>query len=420
MQIIADFHIHSKYARATSKEMEIKKLSYYAKIKGLNLLGTGDFTFPEYLKELKNKLQEFEKGIYIYDNVFFMLTTEMSTNYFQNKKLRRVHHLVHVPDFDTIDQIVDALIKIGAKTTIDGRMSMNISSAELVEILTEINKENYIVPAHIWTPYFGCLGSKTGFDSIKDCYLDQTKKVYALETGLSSDPVMNWRLSSLDEFTLVSNSDSHSPWPWRLGREANVFELKKITYKEIWDAIKVKDKKRFLYTIEVNPNYGKYHYTGHRKCKIFMHPKEARKIKNICPICKKPLTIGVLQRVEDLADRDEGYVPKDTIPFKTLLPLYEIISFSFGKGQLYSKKILEEHDKLIKNFGNELNVLLNISEEELLKVSNEKIVEAIIKIRENRVNYIPGADGEYGKVIFDNNFEIKNNKNKYQKSLTQF
>ncbi|MCX8179685.1 MAG: endonuclease Q family protein, partial [Candidatus Aenigmarchaeota archaeon] len=250
MLIIADFHIHSKYARATSKEMDIEKLANYAKMKGLNLLGTGDFTHPKHLKDLKAKLKEFDRGIYEYDDVYFMLTTEMSTNYVENKKLRRVHHLVHSPDFETVEQIIDVLSKKGAKTTIDGRMSMNISSAELVEILHQINKENYVVPAHIWTPYFGCLGSKTGFNSLRECYLDQTKNIHAVETGLSSDPTMNWCVSFLDQFALVSNSDSHSPWPWRLGREANVFEVKKITYEEIWDAIIKKDKKRFLYTIE--------------------------------------------------------------------------------------------------------------------------------------------------------------------------
>jgi len=420
MQVIADFHIHSKYARATSKEMEIAKLSHYAKIKGLNLLGTGDFTFPDHLRELKAKLQEFEKGIYVYDDVFFMLTTEMATNYFYGKKLRRVHHLVHSPDFETVDQIIDVLTKKGAKTAIDGRMSMNMSSAELVEILTEINKENYVVPAHIWTPYFGCLGSKTGFDSIEECYLDQTKNIHALETGLSSDPAMNWRLSSLDKFALVSNSDSHSPWPWRLGREANVFELKKITYKEIWDAIIKKDKKRFLYTIEVDPNYGKYHFTGHRQCKVSMHPKDAEKIKNICPVCKKPMTIGVLQRVEELADRPEGFVPKDAIPFKSLLPLYEIISFSFGSGKLYSKKILEEHDKLIEKFGNELNVLINASREELLEATDEKIANAIIAVREGKAKYKAGADGDYGQPIFDENDYLKSPSTMNQKSIKDF
>jgi len=228
----------------------------------------------------------------------------------------------------------------------------------------QISKDILIYPAHAWTPWMSCLGSKSGFDSIEECYQDRVKYIFALETGLSSNPPMNWRLSKLDKFTLLSNSDSHSPWTWRLGREANVFELKKLSYWKILDVIKNKDKKRFLYTIEVDPNYGKYHWDGHRNCGISLHPKDAIKLNNICPKCGKKLTIGVLHRVEELADRPEGFVPKDAIPFKSLLPLYEIISFATGVNQLYSRKVLKEHDKLIENFGNELNVLLNKLERE--------------------------------------------------------
>ncbi|MFH8093187.1 MAG: endonuclease Q family protein, partial [Candidatus Aenigmatarchaeota archaeon] len=403
MRIIADLHLHSSYAKATSKEMKIEKLSDYAKLKGLNLLGTGDFTFPQHLKDLKAKLQEFEDGIYEYNNVYFMLTTEVSTTYVQNKRLRRIHHLVHAPNFEVVENVIDVLVKKGGKNSMDGRMNINISSAELVEILREVDDEIYVVPAHIWTPHFGCLGSKTGFDSIEECYLDQTRYVYAVETGLSSDPPMNWRVSFLDKFTLVSNSDSHSPWPWRLGREANVFELKKLNYKEIWDAIKEKNKKKFLFTIEVDPNYGKYHYTGHRKCRVSLHPKEAMKLKNTCPICKKQLTIGVLQRVEELADRDEGFVPKNAIPFKTLLPLYEIIYFTIHK----SSRVLAEHDKLIRHFGNELKVLMDVEREDLTKVTEESIADAIIKVREGKIKYKAGFDGEYGYPIFHENNDKK-------------
>ncbi|MEM5883049.1 MAG: endonuclease Q family protein, partial [Candidatus Aenigmatarchaeota archaeon] len=277
-----------------------------------------------------------------------------------------------------------------------------------------------ITSSHIWTPWRSILGSKSGFNSIEECYQDQTKNIFSLETGLSSDPSMNWRLSSLDKFTLVSNSDSHSPHPWRLGREANVFDLEKVTYWKILDATKKKDKKSFLYTIEVDPNYGKYHFDGHRNCSISLHPKDAIKLNNICPKCKRKLTIGVLHRVEELADRPEGFIPKDAIPFKTLLPLYEIISFAWGSGELYSKKVLEEHDKLIEKFGNELNVLLNVPKEELLKVTNEKIADAIIKVREGRVKYIPGYDGVYGSPVFDERFEIKKEKFHVQKNLKQF
>ncbi|MEM5794227.1 MAG: endonuclease Q family protein [Candidatus Aenigmatarchaeota archaeon] len=420
MIVIADFHLHSLYSRATSKQMNLEGISNGAKIKGLNLVGTGDFTFKKWLDELKKKLKPVEdSGLFEYNKTLFMLTSEVATYFEFEKMIKRVHHVIHAPTFDVVEQINEALSKFGSLAS-DGRPILNLTAAELVEILMQISKDILIYPAHAWTPWMSCLGSKSGFDSIEECYQDQTKNIFALETGLSSDPAMNWRLSSLDKFTLLSNSDSHSPHPWRLGREANVFDLEKVTYWEILDAIKKKDKKRFLYTVEVDPNYGKYHFDGHRNCSISLHPKDAIKLNNICPKCKRKLTVGVLHRVEELADRPEGFIPKDAIPFKTLLPLYEIISFAWGSGELYSKKVLEEHDKLIEKFGNELNVLLNVPKEELLKVTNEKIAEAIIKVREGKIKYIPGYDGNYGKPVFDENFEIKKQKFHVQKNLKQF
>jgi uncharacterized protein (TIGR00375 family) len=276
-----------------------------------------------------------------------------------------------------------------------------MTASELVEKVIQVSKDTMITSSHIWTPWFGLFGSKSGFNSVKDCYQDQTKHIFSLETGLSSDPAMNWRLSSLDDFTLLSNSDPHSPNPWRLGREANVFELNKVTYKEIYDAIKNKDKSKFLFTIETDPNYGKYHLDGHRNCGVSFTPEQGRKLNDICPICGRKLTIGVLHRLEDLADRSEGYIPKDAIPFKTLLPLYEIISFVAGTGSLYSKKVLLEHDKILEKFGRELDILLNVSREDLLKVTSEKIADGIIKARQGKVKYLGGFDGEYGKPVFD-------------------
>jgi uncharacterized protein (TIGR00375 family) len=420
MRVIADFHIHSLWSRATSKEMNLEGISKGAKIKGLNLIGTSDFTFKRWLEELKKKLKPIEgTGLFKYNDVYFMLTCEVGTVYQQEGKKRDIHHIIHAPSFEIVEQINEALSKYGNLAS-DGRPTLNLTSPELVEILMEISKEIVITSSHIWTPWKSLFGSKFGFDSVEECYQDKTKYIFSLETGLSSNPEMNWRLSALDKFTLVSNSDSHSPWPWRLGREANVFELKKLTYWEIFDAIKKKDKKRFLYTIEVDPNYGKYHYDGHRNCGIILHPKEAIKLNNICPKCGKKLTIGVLHRVEELADRPEGFVPKDAIPFKTLLPLYEIISFAWGSGELYSRKVLQEHDKLIKKFGNELNVLLNVPKEELAKVTNEKIADAIIKVREGKVKYKPGADGLYGQPIFNERFALKKEKFQVQKNLRQF
>lgn len=400
MKIFADLHNHSKYSRATSKEMNLEGLSKNAKLKGLNLLGTSDFTFKLWLNELKKKLEPIEgTGLFRYGDVFWMLTTEVSTIYMQDEKVRKVHHVIHASSFDAVDQINDSLSKYG-NLSADGRPIVKISSPELVETLIGIDKDILIVPAHIWTSWYGILGEFSGFNSIEECYQDQTKHIHALETGMSSDPPMNWRLSALDKFTLVSNSDSHSPWIWRLGRECNVFELKEVSYKQIMEAIKKKDKNRFLFTIETSPSYGKYHFTGHRSCGINLNPENAIKFNNICPKCGRKLTIGVLQRVEKLADRQEGFVPKDAIPFKDLLPLYEIISHVTGVNQLYSGKVIEEQNKLIQNFGTEFNILLEATQEELEKVTDKKIAEAIIKTREGNVKYIAGYDGVYGRPFF--------------------
>jgi uncharacterized protein (TIGR00375 family) len=401
--------------------MNLEGLSKGAKIKGLDLLGTSDFTFSKWLIELKKKLEPVEgTNLFRYNHIWFMLTGEVATYFTFKNQIKRVHHVIHAPSFEVVDQINEELSKYGNLET-DGRPILNLSAPEFVDVVMKVSKDILIYPAHAWTPWMSCLGSKAGFDSIEECYQDQTKNIFALETGLSSDPAMNWRLSSLDKFTLVSNSDSHSPWSWRLGREANVFDLKKLTYWEIFDTIKKKDKKRFLFTIETDPSYGKYHFTGHRSCNISLEPKDALKLKNICPRCGKKLTVGVLQRVEELADRPKGFVPKDAIPFKTLLPLYEIISFAFGTGELYSRKVLDEHNKLVQKFGSELNVLLNVTKEELLKVTNEKIADAIIKVREGKIKFIPGYDGIYGRPIFSEK-EVKKQKIKIQeqKSLIDF
>jgi len=428
LKVFADFHIHGKYARATSPQTDLENLAKYGKIKGLNLIGTGDFTHPDWLKDLKEKLEPIENtGIYSYNGMKFMLTTEVSTIYEQDNKTRKVHHVIHVPNFETIDQIVDVLEKKGAQLGIDGRLTLkDISGDQLVEILMNISKDILIIPAHAWTPWFGVLGSKSGFDKVEDCYKDQIKYIYGLETGLSSDPAMNWRFSSLDKFTLMSNSDAHSHWPWRLGRECNVFDLKKITYSEIFDAIKNKDKKRFLFTVEVDPGYGKYHWTGHRNCKIMLSPEQALKLNDICPVCKRKLTVGVEERVEKLADRPADYIPKDAIPFKKLIPLTELIKTIFKVETLYSKTVWNEYMKLIDKFGNEFNILLNVPKEDLEKETNEKLAEFIILNRQEKIKVIPGYDGVYGYPVFEQEkfkeFEQKQDSIKLetQKTLSNF
>lgn len=405
MKIFADLHLHSHYSRATSDKMDIENLERYAKVKGVNLLGTGDFTHPLWLNELKKKLKE-NNGLFQFKDkdVFFILQAEVSSIY-NDGETRKVHNVILAPSFEVVDQINDFLKNYG-KLESDGRPILTkIDCAELTEKLVEISNEIMIIPAHIWTPWFSVFGSKSGFDSIDDCFKDQIKNIFALETGLSSDPAMNWRLSALDRFTLVSNSDSHSPWPSRLGRELNAFETD-MKYKEVINAIKEKDPKRFLYTIEVDPAYGKYHWDGHRIHDVSIDPKEAIKYHNLCPVCGKPLTIGVLHRVEELADREEGFVPRNVIPFKSLLPLSELIA-EFYSTQPFSKKVWEESTKLTKEFGSELNVLLNVDEDRLKTLVDEKLAEIIIRNREGKLKVQPGYDGVYGKLVLNGNVSKK-------------
>ncbi len=408
MKIFADLHLHSHYSRATSNKMNIENLEKYAKIKGLNLLGTGDFTHPIWLDELKRSLTQVENtGLFQFKNrdIFFMLQAEVSNIYRQDEKTRKIHNIILAPSFEIVDQINDFLKNYGSLGS-DGRpMLTKINCAEMTEYLINVSKHVVIIPAHIWTPWFSLFGSKSGFDSIENCFKEQTKHIFALETGLSSDPAMNWRLSSLDRFTLVSNSDSHSPWPNRLGRELNVFDTK-MKYEEIIKTIKEKSPKKFLYTIEVDPAYGKYHWDGHRNCNVCLSPKESKKYEDICPVCGNPLTIGVEHRVEELADRNQGFVPKNSIPFKNLLPLSELIANVYNT-QAFSKKVWNESTKLIKEFESELNVLLDANKEKLRLLVNEKLVDLIIKNRENKIKVQPGYDGVYGKLILEGDASIK-------------
>jgi uncharacterized protein (TIGR00375 family) len=397
MRVVADLQLHSRYALATSKDMDLEHMAEGAKVKGLNLLGTGDFTHPIWFAQLREKLQPIPgTGLFSYRGMTWMLAGEVSTVYEQEGKIRKVHHLIYSPDIEVVAQINEALSNV-ANLSSDGRPVLKgIDSPELVELVTSTSSDVFVTPAHCWTPWFGVFGSKSGFDSLEECYQDQAGKIFAIETGLSSDPLMNWRLSSLDKIALVSNSDAHSPNPWRLGREANVFELQELSYREVFDAIRLKDRSRFLHTIEVDPAYGKYHFTGHKKCGVSLPPGEALRLGNKCPKCGKKLTVGVLQRVEELADRPEGFRPEGAVPFKSLLPLYEVISFATGVNRLYAKAVLEQQNRLIGAFGNELAVLLEAPQEMLLQHTKQVIAEAIVAVRENRLKFTPGYDGVYG------------------------
>ncbi|MBS3100994.1 DNA helicase UvrD [Candidatus Woesearchaeota archaeon] len=397
MNLIADLQIHSRFSRATSSAITIQNLEKYARLKGINLLGTGDFTHPKWLAELKSELKEDGSGILTSKSGFnFVLQGEISNIYTQDGKSRRIHTLLLARNFDVVEQINQALLKKG-RLDYDGRPIFGFSCVELVDMMRGISDDIEIIPAHAWTPWYGIFGSMSGFDSVEECFKEQSKHIHAIETGLSSDPAMNWRLSRLDKYTLLSSSDAHSFWPWRLGREANVFDID-LSYDALLDAIR--KRKGFVETIEMWPHEGKYHYTGHRNCNVVLSPKESIKLKNICPKCRSKLTVGVAQRVEELADREEGFVPKHAVPFKNLIPLSEVIGGTIGE-KVESKKVWEEYYKLTNAFGNEFEVVLNADEKELKKITSEKIAENIIRNRNQKIPFKPGYDGVYGVPIFE-------------------
>ena len=393
MNFIADLHIHSKYSRATSKEMEIVSLAKWAKIKGISMLGTGDFTHPEWLTELKGKLEETEYGTYIYDKIYFLLTTEVSNIYFKAGRTRKVHNIILAPNFKAAEEVNSYLSEYGALAT-DGRPILSLECDKMVKTFSRIDPDITVIPGHAWTPHFSIFGSNSGFDSPEECFEDQTPRIFSIETGLSSDPAMNWRWSRLDRFCLTSNSDAHSLS--KLGREANVFK-DKINYKEFLRILKTKDRSKFLYTIEFFPEEGKYHWDGHRACKTRLSPDEAMRTNNICPVCGKKVTIGVMHRLESLADRKAGFVLESSPSFKSLVPLAEIIGDVLDMSP-DSKTVEKEYFQLIKNCGSEFNILLDMTDEEVKEKCPPRIAKGIINVRKGELEIAPGYDGEYGKV----------------------
>ena len=385
--------------------MNLKEIARYAKIKGLQLVGTGDFTHPQWLKEIQETLiPESDSGLFRLkedsspEPVRFMLTAEVCTIYNYEGKSRKVHHVILEPNLDCVAQTNEKLGRLGDLSS-DGRPIFGITSPQLVEEIMQVSAENVIFPAHAWTPWFSVFGAFSGFDTVEDCYQDMTKHIHALETGLSSDPAMNWRLSSLDRFTLVSNSDSHSFWPWRIGREANVFDLEHATYREIIEAIQTKDTKRFKFTIETDPAYGKYHWTGHRNCNVSLSPQEARKLSNFCPVCGRTLTEGVEQRVEELADRPRDHKMANSPGFMHLMPLHEIIAAVIDAASPSTQAVWKIYTPLVSKFGDEYTVLIDAPKEALGAATDPRIADAILKVREGGVTVIPGYDGVYGKLL---------------------
>jgi len=392
-ELVADFHLHSRYSRATSSQLTVKELAKWAKLKGIGLLGTGDFTHPLWLQELEDTLRPTGRGLCEFDGAHFMLTTEVNTLFYQRGKAHQIHHILFAPSFEAVKRLNQELEAFGP-LSLDGRPTLRMEAWRLVEIVLGIEPRCLVVPAHAWTPWFSVFGSSSGFDSVEACFEQQTQNIFVLETGLSSDPAMNWRLSALDRYALISNSDSHSAR--RIGREANVFQCE-LDYDDIVTALKTKDRTRFLYTVEFFPEEGKYHFDGHRKCGTRLSPAEAKRHHLLCPTCGRRVTVGVMHRVEALADRPEGQQAPAGIPFKRTVPLEELIADAVGAG-VETQAVEREYLNLVTRCGSEFAVLLKTPEEELRRVAPARIAEGVLRMRQGQVQVEPGYDGEYGKV----------------------
>ncbi len=408
MFFYTDLHIHSKYSRATSKNGNLDELALWAEKKGLNLISTGDFTHPAWFEEIKEKLVPLGDGTFKLKNgnssVKFLLNVEISTIYKKGDKTRKVHHVVFVPDLEAAEKFRQKLSTIGNINS-DGRPILGLDSRNLLEIVLESSENSYIIPAHIWTPWFSALGSKSGFDSIEECYGDLALHIFAVETGLSSDPEMNWRVSNLDKYRLVSNSDAHSP-P-NLAREATVFD-KELDYMGIMSALKNGDG--YVGTVEFFPEEGKYHEDGHRKCNVCLTPEETAKVNGICPVCGKPMTIGVLNRVNELADR-KGKIappPKAGRVF-SLVPLPEILSEIMQVGTS-SKSVVAAYEGLINKLGSELDILQVVPIEDISRAYSPLLGEGILRLRQGKVIRQAGFDGEYGVIRLFEDSELEKEK----------
>lgn len=394
--IFADLHIHGKFSRGCSKNTSFFTLKEAAKLKGLNLLGTGDFTHLRWLEEFEKKKVEDD---IIKDEVNFVYQTEVSLVYSDNAKVRKVHLIVLSPASKVKE--INEFLSTKANLLADGRPTIGkLSCAEFVEALKSFDDKIEIIPAHIWTPWFGIFGSKSGFDSLKEAFQDQARKIHAIETGLSSDPLMNWRIRELQDKTILSFSDSHSYWPWRLGREATVFDLKEdFGYNDLIKAIR---HNKVKYTIEVDPSYGKYHFDGHRNCNVSLSIKESIQYNNKCPVCGKHLTLGVLHRVEQLANFSEDEVKKMDFfakkDYVNALPLAELIS-AVMKKPVENKEVKKKYFELIDVFGNEFKILFNVPVEDLKKHYNDNLFLNLVEFnRKSKIPVIPGYDGVYGRI----------------------
>lgn len=411
MKMIADLHIHSRFSMATSKEGTPENLDFWARKKGISLIGTGDFTHPVWREELKERLVSEGNGLYRLRDAYvkeeirkfpgegtrFVVSGEISSIYKKNGKTRKVHNVILLPSLEAADAMAQRLEKIGNIHS-DGRPILGLDSHDLLEMMLDVCPEGILIPAHIWTPHFSVLGAKSGFDSVEECFEELAPYIHALETGLSSDPAMNWRISKLDRYQLVSNSDAHSPS--KLGREANLLDID-CSYEGLYRAIQTGEGLEG--TVEFFPEEGKYHFDGHRKCGVSLSPVEAERLGGICPVCGKKLTMGVDHRVEQLADRAEGFVKKDGKKYESLVPLPEVISACMGYSTA-SKKVQGCFEQMIQTLGTEFDILRNVPSEDIKSCAGERIAEGIENVRTGNVKRIPGYDGEYGKIeLFDEN-----------------
>lgn len=411
MKMIADLHIHSRFSMATSKEGTPENLDFWARKKGISLIGTGDFTHPVWREELKERLVTEGNGLYRLRDEYvkeesrkfpgegtrFVVSGEISSIYKKNGKTRKVHNVILLPSLEAADAMAQRLEKIGNIHS-DGRPILGLDSHDLLEMMLDVCPEGILIPAHIWTPHFSVLGAKSGFDSVEECFEELAPYIHALETGLSSDPAMNWRISKLDRYQLVSNSDAHSPS--KLGREANLLDID-CSYEGLYRAIQTGEGLEG--TVEFFPEEGKYHFDGHRKCGVSLSPVEAERLGGICPVCGKKLTMGVDHRVEQLADRAEGFVKKDGKKYESLVPLPEVISACMGYSTA-SKKVQGCFEQMIQTLGTEFDILRNVPSEDIKSCAGERIAEGIENVRTGNVKRIPGYDGEYGKIeLFDEN-----------------
>ena len=411
MKMIADLHIHSRFSMATSKEGTPENLDFWARKKGISLIGTGDFTHPVWREELKERLVSEGNGLYRLKDAYvkeesrkfpgegtrFVVSGEISSIYKKNGKTRKVHNVILLPSLEAADAMAQCLEKIGNIHS-DGRPILGLDSHDLLEMMLDVCPEGILIPAHIWTPHFSVLGAKSGFDSVEECFEELAPYIHALETGLSSDPAMNWRISKLDRYQLVSNSDAHSPS--KLGREANLLDID-CSYEGLYRAIQTGEGLEG--TVEFFPEEGKYHFDGHRKCGVSLSPVEAERLGGICPVCGKKLTMGVDHRVEQLADRAEGFVKKDGKKYESLVPLPEVISTCMGYSAA-SKKVQGCFEQMIQTLGTEFDILRNVPSEDIKSCAGERIAEGIENVRTGNVKRIPGYDGEYGKIeLFEEN-----------------